>query len=157
VFLTVDEKKDTWYYRPVDVDMNSTVHDIPFHCGFCKSIKFPFKAPFDYVYIWPLRIPEIPTPGGVIVLPDIARDLVPYGVVLSFGTGWWDKKKKNKFHPTPPEVKVGKKVIYDHSVPWEMPVLGQDRLDHMVKYLTFLDVKAIVEDEANPFILEGVI
>lgn len=165
VELIKNEKKDCSYYRPVNKDLDSTTHNIPFACGFCKSIKFPFKAPADFVYIWPLIMPETAIPGGLIVLPDICRELIPYGVVLAFGPGYFGPdyhnrqavKKSEKFHPTPTEIQVGKKVIYDCTVPWEMPLVGSDRTDHMVKYCTFLDVKAIVEDEYNPFILEGVI
>ncbi len=165
VELIKNEKKDHSYFRPVNKDLDSSTHQIPYACGFCRAIKFPFKAPSDYVYIWPLIMPEIAVPGGVIVIPDAYREIIPYGVVLAFGPGYFGPdyhnrkavKNSEKFHPTPPEIQVGKKVIYDCSVPWEMPILGNDRLDHMVKYCTYLDVKAIVEDEYNPFILEGVI
>jgi len=127
---------------PVDENLIKIVllHRLPFYCEECGAFKFPYRAVRDVVFLFSDQIPE-ETPGGILI-PSVVRDSMhsEYGVVLSVGKGYWDKKMK--FHPT--EVKVGDKVMYDKTVPWTQDVEGADGKVYKVKVMGERDVKGLV-------------
>ena len=117
-------------------------YQVPFRCGTCNSLKFPYKATRDIVFIWPEPINDR---VGSIILPIMVKDSKEpeYGVVLSVGKGYW--KKGGNFIPT--NIKVGDEVIYDKSTPWCLFVEGPKERKYRVKYMGYQDVKALVTQD----------
>jgi len=130
---------------PVDENLVKMVlvHKLPFYCEVCGAFKFPYKATRDIVFLLSDQIPE-ETPGGILI-PSVVRDEMhsEYGVVLSVGSGYHDKK--GKYHPT--ELKVGDKVLYDKTVPWAQDIKGADGVTYKVKIMGAGDVKGMVVAE----------
>lgn len=145
--ITVCEFCNQYNEDPLLIAKN---HRVPFYCEECGRIKFPYKAKWDYVFIWPIPMPETFVDGGEIVRPDNTdnpEDEVygrsGEGVVLSFGPGYYDKR--NKFHPST-GLKVGMKVYYDKGVPPRVHVRGVDGKNYVVVICGYRDVKGeIVE------------
>ena len=130
---------------PVDENLVKIVlmHKLPFYCGACGAFKFPYRATRDIVFLLSDQIPE-ETPGGILI-PSVVRDEMhsEYGVVLSVGPGYYDKK--GKYHPT--ELKAGDKVLYDKTVPWVQDVEGADGVVYKIKMMGERDVKGLVVAE----------
>lgn len=135
---------DRFKWCPVEPRIDATVENVPFYCTECGAIKMPLKALHDYVFIYPIPKPIVPK-KTFLILPE--PDVVEYsdfGIVLSCGPGHYNTKK---FVPTG-LLKVGMKVIYDKGVPWEFYWEGTDERPHLIKFMTYLDVKLIPpEDE----------
>jgi len=118
-------------------------YKIPFFCTECSSLKFPYQAIRDIVFVWPEVIPE--KVGGIFIPRTVQSLGTEYGVVISVGKGTYNKK--GTFVPS--QLKVGDCVVYDKSVPWKMDVLGNDGKTHEVKYMGQLDVKGVVTEDGN--------
>ena len=116
---------------------------IPFYCESCGSLKFPYKAARDVVFIWPEVTKE---KIGSIYIPETVNILTEYGVVLTAGPGHRDTKK-GIFYPS--QLSVGDVIVYDKGVPWSMEVVGTDGKTYNVKYMGEQDVKGIVKDDSD--------
>jgi len=124
----------------------------PFVCPNCNRFRFELRAIRDIVCIWPIPLPKTYVDGGDILRPenyiDAGDELIgrgDYGLVLSFGPGYYDNKEK-KFIPTS-DLRVGMKVVYDKTVPWRTYVSGYNGHKELVVLCGFKDVGGYVEDE----------
>lgn len=112
--------------------------NIPFVCPICNQIDFKYQAIKDRVFVWSEKLPE--KVGGIII-PEILREVFlgesGYGVVLSCGKGYYDKK--GIFHSV--DIKVGDIVVYDKQVPWEKIIEN-----HRVKFMGYQDVQGVINE-----------
>lgn len=139
----VQQSENVFVYELVDKLLIAKSQNIPFFCTLCGAIKFPIRAVRDIVFLLPSPYPETYKEGGQIEIPSEYREhhQSAFGIILSVGPGYWDKKR---FHPTH-DLKVGMKVVYDKTTPWPFDILGSDMKKHCVRCMGFRDVKAIVE------------
>ena len=132
-------KVDETNWKPMDKLLDSSTNKVPFYCPKCGAIKSPLKAVRDLVLVYPLfkdpkklsKIIELPEPS--------VPELTDYGVILSFGPGYYDRKR---FHPVT-DLRVGMKVIYDRTVPWDIHWEGTDKKTHLIKCMAYPDIKLI--------------
>lgn len=129
---------------PAEEKFNAKKKGIPFHCRACGSLKFPIKAIRDVVFLWPDPLPETVKANSKLIIPEAYRKQYKndFGYVLSAGPGY--AKKGCAFRPS--ELKAGDRVMYDKSTPWKMPVEDQDGVEHQVRMMGALDVKAKLEE-----------
>ena len=136
------EKHPIFKLKPVDARKDSTIHNVPFYCKECGSIKSPFKAIHDYVFIYPLFKPT--AESNIIDLPDtIEKEPTDYGIILSFGPGYYHPKKR---FIRSADIQVGMKVVYDKTVPWEVVWRGQDEKEHLLKVMPYPNVRLIPKE-----------
>lgn len=141
--ITKRKPSTRFKWRPVESRLDSVADNVPFHCSLCGAIKLSLKAIHDYVLIYPIPKPLVEK-KTFLILPE--PDVVEYsdfGIVLSFGPGWYIK---NKFMPVT-QLKIGMKVVYDKTTPWEIYWEGTDQRPYLIKPMTYLDVKLIPLDE----------
>lgn len=142
VFI-VNGKEGTHHYASTNPELDSSKYSIPFFCDICGSIKFPYRAIRDIVFIWPL-VKETFQKDGLIEIPEQFKKfyLSDLGIVLSAGPGYYDNKR---FHPSE-GLRVGMRVIYDKSVLSETYVKGNDGKKYFIKICGYLDVRCVVEE-----------
>ena len=133
------ENSKQFHLKPVRTELDSTIHNIPFYCPVCGAIKSPLKALRDLVFIYPLYKSSILGEGLLARPTTYEPELSDYGVILSFGPGYY---RKSKFVPVK-DLQIGMHVVYDKTVPWEVKWTGTDKQEHPIKYMTFLDVKLV--------------
>lgn len=129
-------------FAPLNPFIDSAPYEVPFFCPQCGSIKFPIRALHDYVFIYPLEKPKTLGTAGILIKPEGPQEFTDFGIVLTFGPGYY--RRKSTFVPIR-DLEVGMKVIYDKTVPWELEWRGNDNKLHLLKYMTFLDVKLVSE------------
>ena len=145
------EVVDGGIYRPVNKKLLASLPSfkIPFYCSVCDSIKFPYKAVRDVVFLYPTPRPE---KVGNVYIPDYdgrsynTRELFreSSGIILSIGPGAIHKKTK-KFFSTK-DLEVGDYVYYNKSVPWKLDVIGIDGGKYRVIICGYLDIYAKMEE-----------
>jgi len=135
-------------YTPCDRRLADLVerYQIPFRCVLCGSLRFPFKATRDVVFVWPDIVED---KIGSIIVPWMAKEELQaekeIGTVLSVGPGYWDPK--GKFHRT--QLKVGDRIIYVKDVPWKERITGWDQKKYIVRLMGGCDVVALVIEEQS--------
>jgi len=109
------------------------------------NIQFPLEPTLDRVFILPSPPPE-KFHGSSILIPDMFQEYYKrgIGILLAVGPGYYDVK--GKWHPTSPQLKVGAKVCYDVSVPWEEILTGLDGKQHAVVLCGNADVYGVFEE-----------
>lgn len=124
----------------------------PFVCPSCCRFVFNMRAKWDYVLLWPIPLPEKYMEGGEIVRPQNAIDVKDeiygrsdYGIVLSFGPGYYTEK--GKFKSTGNQLYVGAKVLYDKNVPWRTYAPGYDGKKELVIVCGYRDIKCLVYEK----------
>jgi len=137
--------RTTHHYELIDERLCARTNDIPFYCPMCGAIKFPYRAIRDIVFIWPLLYYIEEIKSSIILIPDKLKysEHSNLGIVLSYGPGFYNKKKKNKWTPVT-GLSIGMKVCYDKTVPWCDYVLGVDNKNHKVVICSFSDISAEV-------------
>jgi len=143
--IEIVEEKTSFRYTPVDKQADSNKYNIPFFCTLCRAIKFPYRAIRDIVFIWPLLYYVENVKSDILVIPDTLKysEHSDYGIILSHGPGYYDKKNKDKWKPVT-GLSVGMKVLYDKSVPWSDRVIGSDGKEYPVVICSAADVSAEV-------------
>jgi len=131
-------------WRPVESRLDALLENVPFYCKKCGSIKLPLKALHDYVFIYPIPKPLVPKKTFLILPEPEVVEYSDFGIVLSCGPGYYNKKK---FVPTI-QLKTGMKVVYDKTTPWEFYWEGTDKKPYLIKPMTYLDVKLIPKEDA---------
>lgn len=143
--------KTTQHYKLIDDKLNSHKYNIPFYCTMCGAIKFPYRAIRAIVFVWPLyehATEYFNDNESLILIPEVLKqdELSEYGIILSYGPGVYNMKKSKWMFVT--GLKVGMKVAYDNSVPWEIDIIGTDDKWHNVKICDFTDIAAeVIENE----------
>ena len=139
--------KTTLFYEIVNKLLDSNKYHIPFYCTVCGAIKFPYRAIRNIVFIWPLMHYIEEAKSDIIIIPDELKysEYSNFGIVLSYGPGFYNRKKKDKWIPVT-GLSVGMKVVYDKTVPWCDYVPGIDGKKHKVIICSFADVSAEVVD-----------
>lgn len=109
-------------------------YNIPFICSVCKGLDFPYQALHSAVFVWPDALPDR-TSGGII-LPEKLRSFFgsEYGIVLSLGKD------------VVVDIKVGSRVLYDKSVPWELEVIDSSGKRQIIKNMSIKDIKGVVDN-----------
>lgn len=115
-------------------------YNIPFVCKECGAIKFQYQAIRDIVFIFPARAVE---KIGNIIIPEAFRQDTEFGVVLSFGPGYYSESGK---YCHSYELKIGAHIIYDKQIPWIHYVASEDGKKHKIKYMGYQDIKGIIVD-----------
>ena len=115
-------------------------YKIPFKCNKCGNIQFPYQAIRDIVFIWP--DPKPPKTKGGLLIPEKFREHTGYGIVLSVGKGYRDKK--GKFHPS--LLKDGVRVLYNKDVPWQIPVELDNGRRLMVPFMGEQDILCLIDE-----------
>lgn len=107
------------YQLPVSPVLQMKEKKVPFCCKECGSLLFSHKATRDIVFVFPTPVPE---KLGSFFIPDEYKENYrdEFGIVLSIGPGYYDKK--GKFNPT--TLQEGSLVVYDRDVPWLVEVEG---------------------------------
>ncbi len=127
------------------------IEPTPFDCSKCRRVSFRWKACWDYVFVWPIPLPELFEENGTIVRPDWMRDVrdevhgrSDFGIILTCGSGYVGKD--NLYHPVKP-LEPGTHVVYDKYVPRRVYEMGTDGQKHLVVICGYFDVRGLVEDE----------
>ena len=109
------------------------------------SIQFPLEPTLDRVFIFPSSLPE-KFHGSNILIPEMFQEYYKQGIgiLLAAGPGYYDAK--GKWHPTSPQLKIGARVFYDVSVPWEEVLTGLDGEQHVVVLCGNSDIYGVFED-----------
>jgi len=117
----------------------------PFHTKEGK-LKFPYRALFDKVFIWPTPPPKKIGKRSLLDIPEQFRKRHQdgTGILLSVGPGYWGKK--GKWHKTPEELKPGLRVAFDKSVPWGQSVKGEDGKNYRVVVCGVADILGVIEE-----------
>jgi hypothetical protein len=136
------------HYELVDKRLKASTYDIPFKCNLCGAIKFSHKAIRGVVFVWPLyKYDKRYGPKLTIVIPEnvVQENPSDFGIILSFGKGYYSKKEPGKFNPIT-NLFVGMKVAYDKTVPWGLDVKTSEGVPYYVKYCDYTDIWAEVVD-----------
>jgi co-chaperonin GroES (HSP10) len=138
------EKNKIVHTAPLNEKLSKVLikYNIPFRCKSCGSLKFPYQATLDRVFVFPDPIPE---KVGLIYLPDILKESHQneYAVVLSVGKGYVHKIGRY-FIPT--TIQVGDRVVYDKSIMWQLPIQDSDGKVYNIKYMGENDIQGTVEE-----------
>jgi co-chaperonin GroES (HSP10) len=119
-------------------------YKVPFQCKICGSLKFPYQATLDRVFIFPDPPPE---QVGAIYIPEVLRDIhqKEYGIALSVGPGHVNERRR--FIPT--SVKIGDRVVYDRYTPRRISVEGSDGKLYDITIAGEQDIHGTIEDKDN--------
>lgn len=130
-------------YTPTNNLLRAHTYGVPFCCSFCGAIKFPYKAVRDVVFVYPFPYPAVYKEGTMILIPEKYKEFYGdgTGVILSIGPGYYDNER---FRPTPPELVVGLKVLFDKDVPWRCLVPDGRGKSHEIVYCGVKDVRGII-------------
>lgn len=145
VEIKTKECGDTCWSEPVREELLAKRYDIPFYCTLCGAIRFSCRAITAFTLIWPLMYFEEVLRDSVIIIPKSVKksELSDFGVILSIGPGYHRSKK---YYPTPEELHVGIKVVYDKTVPGRLWFKGTDGRGYEVMVCGVADVMAVVSD-----------
>lgn len=121
-----------------------------FNCPFIhkNKIQFPFKAINDYVFLWPLNMHEIEKQQSkkqsIIHIPEQfkKRKNSDFGIILSIGKGYWDKKE-SIFCPSD-GIKPGDIVAYDNTTPWFFDIENHEKKEYIVRVMCYKDIRSLV-------------
>jgi len=118
-------------------------HKTPWH-GTKGEIVFPLRPLRDLVFIFPDPTPEKLGDQQLIYIPVQCKKKYHSGIgtILAIGPGFTDVK--GRYHPTPPGLKPGTRVVFDISVPWGMFVVGQDGKRHYAVLCGTTDIFGVV-------------
>ena len=136
----------SYKWKPVDPFLDSVPNNVPFNCSLCGSVRCNLKAIHDYVLVFPVR--KQPVQSDVIALPEtLEPEDTDYGIVLSFGPGYYSKKKFVRSG----DIRVGMKVLYDKHVPWEVAWKDRFNKSHLLRIMPYPNIRMIPKvDECQP-------
>jgi co-chaperonin GroES (HSP10)/predicted RNA-binding Zn-ribbon protein involved in translation (DUF1610 family) len=135
-------KKRRFKWEPVNKRLDSEVEQVPFYCNTCGSVHINLKALHNYVFIYPIK-KKSKSISSVLIVPEVDEpEYTDYGIVLTYGKGYYDNKR---YHPVS-DLKVGMKVVYDKTVPWGIEWQGTDGKKYLIKIMPYLDVKLVPKE-----------
>lgn len=107
----------------------------PFICSECGEVDFKYQALRHLVFVLPEQMEQ---KIGSIYVPDKVWEnyQFEYGIVLTSGKGYYNKKRKWVDNPYKP----GDYIVFDRFVPWKVVVDGVE-----VKIMSMEDIKAYIK------------
>lgn len=108
------------------------------------KLNFPYRAMQSQAFVWPAPPPKTLGEEGCIVIPFQYREYYAegFGILLSIGPGYWDKK--NKWIPVDPLLKPGVTICFDKNIPYRAILDGPDNKHYEVIRMVEADIGGVV-------------